>query len=86
MLTHPTTLQKPHLKQPFKKCLLFPHKGWCHVGSLAELLKLQTYCNLEADWFVPDLPVNHGGLQERPEEEELLHFPCGALDGKRHKH
>lgn len=43
-------------------------------------MKLPTYCNLEADWFVPDLPVNHGGLQEHPEEEELLYFPCGALD------
>ena len=39
-----------------------------------------TYCDLKADGFVADLPVDHGGLQERAEEEELLHLACGGLE------
>ena len=39
-----------------------------------------TYCDLKADGFVADLPVDHGGLPERAEEEELLHLACCGLE------
>lgn len=38
-----------------------------------------TYCDFKTYWFVSDLPVDHGGLQEGTEEEELVHFPSGTL-------
>ena len=40
---------------------------------------LFTYCDFKTYRFVPDLPVDHGGLQEGTEEEELVYFPSGAL-------
>ena len=45
-----------------------------------------TYCDLKTDGFVTDLPVYHGGLQERAEEEELLHLACGGLETQRGQH
>ena len=38
-----------------------------------------TYGDLEADWLIANLSVDHRGLQERPKEEKFLHFSGSRL-------
>ena len=38
-----------------------------------------TYSELKVDRLISDLPVDHRGLQERPEEEKLLNLPGSRL-------
>ena len=44
--------------------------------------KQPTYCDLEVDGFVTNLPVDHGSFQEGSKEKELLHLPSAVLQEK----
>lgn len=56
---------------------------WILIFKTITLPKGQpTYGDLEVDGFVPNLPVDHGGLQEGSEEEEFLHLPAAVLQEK----
>lgn len=41
-----------------------------------------THGELKADWLVPDLPVDHGGLEQRCEEQETLRSVRVELEEK----
>lgn len=61
-----------------------PHSQlWVLIFTTLTLPEKQpTYGDLEVDGFVPNLPVDHGGLQEGSEEEEFLHLPTAVLQEK----
>lgn len=42
-----------------------------------------TYGDLEVDWLIADLSVNHSGLQERAEEEKLLDLSSSRLQKRK---
>lgn len=62
-------------------CVTFPLQVCSAVQVNMRKVKkiLITYCDFKADGFVTDLSIDHGGFQEGAKEEELFHFPRGAL-------